>query len=679
MKTKIKAILPVVVICIISLAAEILLSNFVWLSYVAGNSEVKDYSPSWFTEKNISEADKSFAVDGLDFPINSVSYTVKANNPEEFNRYVTAAYYIADENSTKAAALAKREKISVGSNEHRITEYINSYGNATYLDVTFEDVKSDFTVSDLVINPSYNFSFNLLRFAAILIFIALIYVMKCKSFGSQAIKQMDFSWASTLAVMLCVTASLITVFFCLSEGRSIYYSYPLEGEIKTFSPYIQQFDAFIKGQLHIDVQPSAELLALENPYSPSERSGIEFMYDRAFFNGKYFSYFGIAPIIAVYLPFYLVSGIIPGDSIVMGIFSVITAIFLPLAVIEWAKLRGKNPPWIAVVCAVGTYFASMVLIVQRGRAAFYYIASIAAMAFLSAFLFFMLKAMKCDKKAKKSIFLFLAGAGFALAFLSRINTVLPVSFAIAGFIVIYAVKCLKNKKVSSFITEMAALGLPVAAAIIFSLWYNNARFGSPLQFGTDYQLTVANASEYKLFAGGIFSSVFHYFLQPFVSYEFFPYIGISLSRISDYGKAMYIDTNFGLFAVPFMLLLLLSPVLFKSKSISKSIKIILALSLVSLPVTAFANYCLGGVIFRYTADITLFAAFISAVILLEFYYVVREKHDDNIGHTVKKCIFGLTAITVVIVSAVSLSLNLNLADYDPDIYMAVKDFFVFWS
>ena len=99
----------------------------------------------------------------------------------------------------------------------------------------------------------------------------------------------------------------------------------------------------------------------------------------------------------------------------------------------------------------------------------------------------------------------------------------------------------------------------------------------------------------------------------------------------------------------------------------------------SLPVTAFANYCLGGVIFRYTADITLFAAFISAVILLEFYYVVREKHGDNIGHTVKKCIFGLTAITVVIVSAVSLSLNLNLADYDPDIYMAVKDFFVFWS
>jgi len=678
MKTRIKAILPVVLICIISISAELLLSNFVWFSYVAGNNEVKDYSPSWFSEKYISEYDKSFAIDGLDFPINSVSYTVKTDNPDDYNKYVTAAYYIADENSTKAAALAKREKIPVGGNEHRITEYINSYGNANYLDITFENVKTDFTVTELVINPSYKLSFNFVRFGVILMLIALAYIMKLKK-GDRAITRMSFSWASTIAVLLCVTTSCVTLILCLSEGRSVFYSYPLKGEIETYSPYIQQFDAFMKGQFHIDVQPSAELLALENPYSPSERSGISFMFDRAFFEGKYYSYFGIAPLIAVYLPIYLVSGIIPGDSIVMGIFSVIAAIFLPLAVIEWTKFRGKNPPWIAAVCAIGTYFASMVPIVQRGRAAFYYIASIAAMAFISAFLFFVLKALNSDKKAQKSVFMFLAGTGFALAFLSRINTVLPVSFAIAGFIVIYAIKNIKSKKLSSFAVEMAALGLPVASAVIFMLWYNNARFGSPLQFGTDYQLTVANASEYELFAGGIFSSFFHYFLQPFVSNEFFPYIGLNLSRISDYGKAIYTDANFGLFAIPFMLSLLLSPVLFKSKNVSKSIKVLLALSLVSLPVTAFANYCLGGVIFRYTTDLTLFAAFTASVILIEFCAVMHEKYGDDFRHTVGKCIAGLTSATVVIVFALTLCLNINFAEYEPDVYMAAKDFFVFWS
>lgn len=678
MKTKIKAFLPVAVICIISLAAEILLSNFVWFSYVAGNDGTKDYTPPYFTEKHISQTDKSFAVDGFDFPLNSVSYTVRTNNPDDYNRYVTVSYYIADENSTKVASLAKKEKISVGGTQHRITEYINSYGNATYLDISFE-AETDFTVSELVINPSYNLSFNFLRFAVIFLLIALAYVIKHKNAGANAIKQMSFSWASTLAVTLCVTASGIMLFFCLTEGRAPYFMYPLEDKIEAYSPYIQQFDAFLKGQLHIDVQPSAELLALENPYSPSERNGVSFMFDRAFFEGKYYSYFGIAPIIAVYLPFYLVSGIIPGDSIVMGIFSIVTAVFLPLAVIEWAKLRGKNPPWIAAVCAVGTYFASTVIIVQRGRAAFYYIASIAAMAFLSAFLFFILKALQSNKKAKKLMFMFLAGTGFALAFLSRINAALPVSFAIAGFVVIYTVNSLKDKKISTFIGETAALGIPVAAAVIFTLWYNNARFGSPLQFGTDYQLTIANASKYELFAGGIFQSIFHYFLQPFVSNEFFPYIGLGLSRVSDYGKSLYIDTNFGLFAIPFMLSLFLSPVLFKSKSISKSIKIILALSFLSLPVTAFANFCLGGVIFRYTTDLALFAAFVCAVVLLEFCAVMHEKYGDGFSHTAGKYVTGLTAITVMIVAGISLSLNVNLAEYDPDVYTALKDFFVFWS
>ena len=435
----------------------------------------------------------------------------------------------------------------------------------------------------------------------------------------------------------------------------------------------------MKGQLHLDIQPSAELLALKNPYSPSERNGVPFLFDRAFYSGRYYSYFGIAPVVALYIPFYLISGFVPSDSIVTGIFSLITAVFLPLAVIEWSKLRGKNPPWLAAVCSIGAYFASSALLVQRGRASFYYIASIAAMAFLSIFLFFILKVFSCKKQSTKIICMALAGIGFAFAFLSRINSVLPVSFAIAVFIVIYCVKCVKNKKFSSFIGEMAALGLPVVAAIVFSLWYNNARFGNPLQFGTDYQLTVANASQYELFAGGFAASLYHYFLQPFVTGEYFPYIQFGLMRFAGYGRSMYIDSSFGLLAVPFMFSLLLSPIIFKSDRISKKGKILLAMSLLSLPITSFVNFCLGGVIFRYTTDIMLFAAFVSAVILIEFYSLMREKYGVGFSQAVSKGITLLTSFTAVLIFFVSISLNANLVAYDPDIYMAMREFFVFWS
>ena len=107
MKTRIKSILPVAVICLVAVLIELLFSNFVWISYVWGRDEVKDFVPSGFTQEIINEADNSFAVDGIDFPINSVSYTVRTADPEAEDTLLTAAYYVADEASTASAALVR--------------------------------------------------------------------------------------------------------------------------------------------------------------------------------------------------------------------------------------------------------------------------------------------------------------------------------------------------------------------------------------------------------------------------------------------------------------------------------------------------------------------------------------------------------------------------------------------
>ncbi len=679
MKTKIKSVLPLAVIFVVALTMEILLSNFVWIAYVSGGSDIRDYTPDGFDTARISQYETSFAFGELDLPIDSVSFKVKTEDPYQKDGYTVVGFYLADENSTKSAALAKREKIAVGPQEREVTAYLSSYGNASYLDISFEDFKTELIVSDVILNPSYRFSFDFLRFSLIFAFISVVYSMKRNGYGRKILNMTDFGGAAAISVAACVTVSSVMMILCFTDGQPIVLNYPLEYGIEAYSPYIQQFDAFMKGQLHFDVQPSAELLALENPYSPSERGGVQFLYDRAFYGGKYYSYFGIAPIVSFYMPFYLLSGLIPGDSVVMGFFSIIAAVFLPLAVVEWSKLRGKNPPWLAAICGVGAYFASMIPFIQRGRAAFYYVASIAGMAFASAFLFFILKALNCKKKPLRIIYMLLAGAGFSFAFLSRINIVLPLSLAIAAFVAIYAFKSFRSKKISRFASDMVPLALPVAAAIGFTFWYNNARFGSPLQFGTDYQLTVADASKYKIFSGGIMPALYHYFVQPFVTGDFFPYIQPNLTRFAGYGRSMYIDSNFGIFALPFSLSLFLSSVLFKSNKISKEGKILLAVSLAALPITAFADFCLGGVIFRYTADILLFAAFLSAVILIEFSALMSEKYGGSFGHTVRKCVVALTAVTVIISVAVSVSLNVNLAVYSPDVYLSIKDFFVFWS
>lgn len=678
MKTKIKSALPAAVICVAAVLIELLLSNFVWFSFVAGKSEVSNFSPQ-LTEVYINGADNSFALDEIDFPVHSVNYTVKTADPEAESSLMIAAYYIADENSTSSAALAQRERIAVGPQERRVTAYISSYGKASYIDITFEEPETELVITDIVLNPQYKAGFNILRFALIFTAIIFVYVLKKNKTTKKIIADLTYTQAGIVSVAVSVGAAAIVWIMCASGENGNCIAYPLEYGAESYSPYIQQFDAFMKGQLHLDVQPSAELLALENPYSPDERYGISFLYDRAFYGGKYYSYFGIAPILTVYFPFYLITGFLPTDSTVTGFFSAVTAIFLPLAVVEWARMRKKAQPWLAAVCAMGAYFASMALLIQRGRAPFYYIAGIAGMAFVSAFLFFILTAIQHKKTVARIIFMAVAGICYALGFMSRINSVLPVTFAIVAFIVIYLIKSIKNKNIPRFFGEMAALGLPVAAAFAFTMWYNNARFGSPMQFGTAYQLTVANTAYYEFYAGGIFPTIFHYFLQPFKAGDMFPFVQLEYFRLAGYGRSLYIDSNFGVFAVPFMLSLLLSTCIFKSKSVSRNGKIMLGVSLISFAVTAFADMCMGGVIFRYTADILLFAAFVSAAILFEIIGIAGEKYGAEFAHKVKKVICLLTAATVVISASVTLSINGNLVEYSPDLHLAFRDFFVFWS
>lgn len=88
---------------------------------------------------------------------------------------------------------------------------------------------------------------------------------------------------------------------------------------------------------------------------------------------------------------------------------------------------------------------------------------------------------------------------------------------------------------------------------------------------------------------------------------------------------------------------------------------------------------MGGVIFRYTADLLPAAAFLSAAILLEVYRIAKEKYGDGITRTVCRGAGILAGLTAVVVSAVAVGINGNFVPYAPEFHLALRDFFVFWS
>lgn len=75
--------------------------------------------------------------------------------------------------------------------------------------------------------------------------------------------------------------------------------------------YERMAQSILNGHLYLeyeDVDP--RLSEMENPYDPQARKelGIYYHWDHAFYNGKYYMYFGIVPVVLLFLPYQLLTG-----------------------------------------------------------------------------------------------------------------------------------------------------------------------------------------------------------------------------------------------------------------------------------------------------------------------------------------------------------------------------------
>lgn len=679
MKKRLELLTPFVILAVAAVI-ELILSNFVYFAFVAGKNQVADYCPDLQTV-TASGDDTQFSFGISAFRLNSVAFTVKAADENVDPFEITVSVYADDESVTDSFNLMASKKVAVSGSERTATFYCNSSGVASAMLFDVDGAESDVEITNITLNPQYKINFNSFRFFALMIIGCVAFLLKNRKDENRLVPYESRHRRSIAAsVALSVAGSLfVAVMSATGEGIKPI-AYPLENPLTSYDPYIQQFDAFMKGQLHLDIKPEEALLSLENPYDPTAREGIYYLWDRAFFEGKYYSYFGVTPLLLVYFPFYFITGMLPHYGFVMAVFLMITAVFFALAVEEYAKISGKKHfSYFTSFCAVSAFLASLALLVARGQQRFYYIAGMAGMAFSAAFIFFMLKAVGAKSGGRRIIFFVLAGLSFGLGFHSRVNSVLPLAIISAVFVILWAIKRIKENQLHTLIGEFAALGAPVAIALIASMLYNKARFGGFFDFGTAYQLTVADTSYYSVGAYGLIPSFFHYFLQGFKFTGEFPFIGFDYIAPSDYGRYVYIDSGLGITAMPFMLVLLLSPVIFKKKEIGRNRKIIFAAALAALPVTAFLNFCLGGVIFRYTSDISLLAAFLAAVIALEAADGALAKFGQDGYGICKKALYAIGAANAATAFGAVFLRSGNVVSASPVVFDYVKNIFVFWN
>ncbi|CAN5575360.1 hypothetical protein BH10ACT3_BH10ACT3_06990 [soil metagenome] len=262
-------------------------------------------------------------------------------------------------------------------------------------------------------------------------------------------------------------------------------------------------DAFMHGRLDIRPVPP-ELSALEDPYDPTANYSIRFpgegngvaIHDLAFHNGKLYSLHGPTQAVLVNIPFELMG--LPAPPNFLATLMFITLGFLAaVAIIEQLRVRfmATLPLWAecSMIIAVGLATpAWWILTIGRG----YESAIACGYGLLMAGLALLLRAVRDAGRPNRWL---LAGGAFCLAAAVGARPHLFVAGAYLVFVAITIVVARRRSGTTHGLgQDLLALFTPYAVIGGLLMAYNIARFGSPTDYGTQYQLSFWNMQSYPL-------------------------------------------------------------------------------------------------------------------------------------------------------------------------------------
>lgn len=269
------------------------------------------------------------------------------------------------------------------------------------------------------------------------------------------------------------------------------------GEIPAHrNQYELMAQAVLDGNLYLefdDVDPS--LAELDNPYDPQVRkdAGVSVHWDSAYYNGKYYMYFGIVPVLLVFAPYLAITGasLTTYHATQLFIALFVAGLYFLLNLIRkkhFLNLSKTNFYFLftAISFMSGWYISS--------APALYCTAIASAMCMEIWSLFFFGKAVWDESSGDRWLANALLGALLGALAVGCRPTV-----AIANLLVLPLLfQFVKSKEISvSLVLKLIVAATPYVVILGLLMAYNYARFDSLFEFGQSYQLTVADQSQYK--------------------------------------------------------------------------------------------------------------------------------------------------------------------------------------
>ena len=274
--------------------------------------------------------------------------------------------------------------------------------------------------------------------------------------------------------------------------------FPLwNGEIPEHrNQYELMAEAFLGGHIDFAYGDEDALSQLKNPYDPAERnqSGVKFHWDHAFYNGHYYMYFGVVPVLLVFLPYRVLTGasLTTYHATQLFVAAAIAGIFILFRLLS--RLFFKKLPY-AVYLAASVAFSVMSVWYSISAPALYCTAITGAIALEIWSLYFFVRAVWGESRENRQLLLAGVGSVFgALTFGCRP----PVALANILVLPMLFVFLRQRRITAKLLGKLALAALPYVLTAAALMVYNYVRFDDPFEFGQAYQLTVADQSQYSV-------------------------------------------------------------------------------------------------------------------------------------------------------------------------------------
>ena len=654
---KILKIKKIIVIVIISIITELILSNITYLNLLYCNikNDIADYT-SIYTE----DGTLNLVINTKETQIQNIKIYYKNEKSESKIISYTPVIIVYGLQSNERTLSSKYTSSNTNTKIN-----INSENKCLSLTLEINGLLNENEIDKIVINDTH-IEFSLLRCFIILVFLLFIYMLKMVN---KDIEYDDKNKKQLFILYAIIGVIIIGIFI---EMKLNFINSDLYQEDLT---YIRDFlnaqvESILNNRSAILLEPSEQLLSLENPYDNSLRQDevLEPYVDYSLYKGKFYSYFGIAPLILLMLPFKIITGYYLTNVAANFLLLVIMILVFSKLYRMLIKRYIKHISYFNFILGFLTiFFSAIIMYLARGMVYDIEVNSGIIFTMLSYILILSIYNHPKEKVYRK---IAMCSICMGLMVLSK-----P-SFIVYYVLLFYLLINLRKKlNVKEFVNCIKIFIILISIIAIFQMWWNYIRFDSIFCFGAKYQLTIFDMENLTYFSPiKILKGIFYYlFTLPVLDITRFPFI-----FIKNYGwinsELNVITFNkdvFGIFVIPLPWIYCIYSSLKRNLKLPKELRKTISYLIISCIIILIINIR-NGVTEAYVTDIKIF--------LYTFAMILYFKILENTKNSIAQKIFWLICITSILLT---IPMNITLGteylynvDTNFDVYL--KNIFEFW-